>query len=242
MYIAVCDDESGSREQIYNLIKKQKKDCKVFLFASSEEMLKSEYDFDISFLDIKMGEISGIDLAKQIRTNQEKLNKKKSLIIFVTCYREFMEEAFDVNAFHYITKPINENKFVEIFSKALKEINNANNQLNKFIIIKHLDTKRKVYFRDICYIESNNKKVIFHTNYGELEIYEKMDNLEKELGDTFFRSHRCYLVNMEKITEYSSNSIIVTNGDNLVLAEKKYSEFVKTYMRYAKNGGIVNVK
>ena len=52
MYIAVCDDESGSREQISNLIKKQKKDCKVFLFASSEEMLKSEYDFDISFLDI----------------------------------------------------------------------------------------------------------------------------------------------------------------------------------------------
>ena len=77
MYIAVCDDESSSREQISNLIKKQKKDCKVFLFASSEEMLKSEYDFNISFLDIKMGEISGIDLAKQIRTNQEKLNKKK---------------------------------------------------------------------------------------------------------------------------------------------------------------------
>ena len=132
--------------------------------------------------------------------------------------------------------------YIITYFRVSGEINNSNNQLNKFILIKHLDTKRKVYLRDICYIESNNKKVIFHTNYGELEIYEKMDNLEKELGDTFFRSHRCYLVNMEKITEYNSNSIIVTNGDNLVLAEKKYSEFVKTYMRYAKNGGIVNVK
>ena len=241
MNIAVCDDDLQTREHISKLIKNQEKDCNLFQFSSSEEMLKSVYDFDISFLDIKMGEISGIDLAKQIRTNQENNNKNKGLIIFVTSYREFMEEAFDVNAFHYITKPINEIKFAEVFSKAIKEINNAKNQLKNFIIIKHLNTKRKVYLKDIYYVESNNKKVNFHTTYGELEIYEKMDNLEKELGDTFFRSHRCYLVNMEKITEYTSNYIIVANGDRLALAEKKYCEFIKTYMRYAKNGGIVNV-
>ena len=134
MKIAVCDDNLETRKYIFQLIKKQANDCEVFLFASSEEMLKSQYDFEISFLDIKMGEISGIDLAKQIREDQENNNKNKSLIIFITSYREFMEEAFDVNAFHFISKPINENKFMEVFSKALKEINNVNNQLNKFII------------------------------------------------------------------------------------------------------------
>ena len=241
MKIAVCDDNLETRKYIFQLIKKQANDCEVFLFASSEEMLKSQYDFEISFLDIKMGEISGIDLAKQIREDQENNNKNKSLIIFITSYREFMEEAFDVNAFHFISKPINENKFMEVFSKALKEINNVNNQLNKFIIVKHFETKRKVYLKDIFYVESSNKQVSFHTIYGNLKIYETMDNIEKELGDTFFRIHRFYLVNMEKIIEYTSNNILLSNGDNLIIAEKKYSGFVKAFMRYAKNGGIVNV-
>lgn len=61
------------------------------------------------------------------------------------------------------------------------------------------------------------------------------------LGDLFFRTHRCYIVNLEKVMAYSANSVQVLNGDSIMLAEKKYTDFVKTYLRYAKNGGIVNV-
>ena len=68
-----------------------------------------------------------------------------------------------------------------------------------------------------------------------------MEELENRLGSTFYRCHRCYLVNMEKISAYSADNIQVINGDNLLLARKKYSDFIKTYMRYVKNGGIVNV-
>ena len=73
------------------------------------------------------------------------------------------------------------------------------------------------------------------------EKYGKMDELENGLGNTFYRCHRCYLVNMEKISAYSADNIQVINGDNLLLARKKYSDFIKIYMRYVKNGGIVNV-
>lgn len=241
MKIAVCDDDSATTNHIDQLINNITNDFEVFLFSSSEEMLKLKMDFDILLLDIKMGDISGIDLAKQIRADQENKKKNKSLIIFITGYREYMEDAFDVNAFHFITKPINESKFTEVFSKALKEIKNANEQQKRFILIKHFETRRKVYLKDILYIESNNKKVIFHTIYGNFQIYETMDNIEKQLGDTFFRIHRFYLVNMEKITEYSSKNIVLTNKERLTIAEKKYSEFVKAYIRYAKNGGIVNI-
>ncbi len=68
-----------------------------------------------------------------------------------------------------------------------------------------------------------------------------MKELEKVLGSTFYRCHRCYIVNMEKISAYSADNIQVTNGDNMLLARKKYFDFIKTYMRYVKNGGIVNV-
>ena len=74
-----------------------------------------------------------------------------------------------------------------------------------------------------------------------LEVYGKMKELEKVLGSTFYRCHRCYIVNMEKISAYSADNIQVTNGDNMLLARKKYFGFIKTYMRYVKNGGIVNV-
>lgn len=63
----------------------------------------------------------------------------------------------------------------------------------------------------------------------------------KELGNAFYRCHRCYLVNMEKICAYSADTIQVVGGDELILAQKKYTDFVKRYMRYAKDGGIVNV-
>lgn len=108
-------------------------------------------------------------------------------------------------------------------------------------MVKSLGTQQKLLLKDIYYIESCNKKVIFHMTDGILEIYGKMEELEKLLGNTFYRCHRCYLVNMEKISAYSADNIQVMNGDSLLIARRKYSDFVKAYMLYAKNGGIVNV-
>ena len=152
-----------------------------------------------------------------------------------------MEAAFDVNAFHYLVKPIDEGKFSEVFSRAWKEMSVSSEQAKKYIIVKSTGAQKKLLLRNIYYIESGNKKVIIHTTDGTLEVYGKMEELENRLGSTFYRCHRCYLVNMEKISAYSADNIQVINGDNLLLARKKYSDFIKTYMRYVKNGGIVNV-
>ena len=64
---------------------------------------------------------------------------------------------------------------------------------------------------------------------------------EDKLSDSFYRCHRGYLVNLEKITAYSVDTIDLINGDSLILAQKKYSDFIKAYMRYAKDGGTTNV-
>ena len=117
----------------------------------------------------------------------------------------------------------------------------SSEQAKKYIIVKSTGAQKKLLLRNIYYIESGNKKVIIHTTDGTLEVYGKMEELENRLGSTFYRCHRCYLVNMEKISAYSADNIQVINGDNLLLARKKYSDFIKTYMRYVKNGGIVNV-
>ena len=273
MNIAVCDDDINISKQLSDLIKKQYRDAKISCFNRSEDLISCGDSFDIYFLDIEMGDISGIELAKRIRERQEYPGNSireaqadsekcirerradsgkcirerqsdpgnRSVIIFVTAYREYMEEAFDVNAFHYLVKPIKESKFAEVFKRAVKEVRSLEERRKQYLIIKDGENRKKLLFSEIQYIESNDRKVVFHTDSGLAETYARMYDLEKELGDTFFRCHRCYIVNFEKVTAYSVNSIRVLNGDSIILAEKKYTDFVKAYLRYAKNGGIVNV-
>lgn len=92
MKIAVCDDDRTTREQIASLIREQEPDAEVVTFEAGEEMIKSQENFTVSFLDVEMKEISGIDVAKHIREEQEKRGREKSIIIFVTGYREYMED------------------------------------------------------------------------------------------------------------------------------------------------------
>lgn len=262
MNIAVCDDDINISKQLSDLIKKQYRDAIINCFKGSEDLISCGDSFDIYFLDIEMGDISGIELARRIRERQEypgnsiregqadsekciperqEYPGNRSIIIFVTAYREYMEEAFDVNAFHYLVKPIKESKFAEVFQRAVKEVRSLEERRKQYLIIKDRENRKKLLFSEIQYIESNDRKVIFHTDSGLAETYARMYDLEKELGDTFFRCHRCYIVNFEKVTAYSVNSIRVINGESIILAEKKYTDFVKAYLRYAKNGGIVNV-
>ncbi|MDE6851134.1 MAG: LytTR family DNA-binding domain-containing protein [Lachnospiraceae bacterium] len=240
MKIAVCDDDRTIRKELLRLIQKQAPEADIAEYPSGEEVLNAKENFDIYFLDIEMGKVSGMDIARRIR-EQEESGGQRSIIIFVTGYREYMEAAFDVNAFHFLIKPINTEKFAAVFQRAWKEQSALHEQEKKYIMVKSSGTQQKLMLNNIYYIESRNKKVIFHTADAALEVYGKMEELQNVLGNTFYRCHRCYLVNMEKISAYSADNIQVTNGDNLLLARKKYSDFIKTYLRYVKNGGIVNV-
>lgn len=240
MKIAVCDDDKKVREQMSSMIKRQAPDFDICQYATGENMISAGIDHNIYFLDIEMGDISGIELAKKIRSERGN-SGKRSIIIFVTAFREYMEDAFDVNAFHYLVKSIKEKKFAEVFQRAVNEVVSTDERREKYILVKDGESKRKLLLREIQYIESSDRKVIFHMDNGLTETYARMYDLENILGDSFFRTHRCYIVNLEKVTAYSANSIQVLNGDSVMLAEKKYTDFVKTYLRYAKNGGIVNV-
>ena len=241
MRIAVCDDDKAAREHIVSLVKEQVQDPEIMEFISGEELLRAQNDFDISFLDVEMKGVSGMDVAKHIRQEQGEKGSTKSIIIFVSGYEKYMNDAFDVSAFHYLLKPINEEKFRAVFERALKELSTTEERTKRYILVKNSSTQQRVYIKDIYYIESANKKVIIHTSEGILESYGKMEELEQMIGSGFYRCHRCYLVNMEKIASYNGNSIKLVNGDGLILAQKKYADFIKQYMKYAKDGGIVNV-
>ena len=239
MNIAICDDDKRICTDISNLIQNKLTDAKVFVFNTKDALLNAKIDFDIFFLDVKA--VDGIEIAKIIRRRSELLHAPKSILIFVTGYREYAAEAFDVNAFHYLLKPIDVEKFSNVLNQAVTEIKNIQSQAEKFLLIKVDGAFKKIFLRDILYIESRNKKVAVHTTLETFETYGKMDAYEIALAENFFRCHRCYLVNLEKISAYTADTIKLTNGEQIFIAAKKYSDFVKSFLRYAKSGGLVNV-
>lgn len=239
MKIAICDSDKKICENIFNLIQKEI-DAEIFIFDSKEKILQSKEIFSIYFLDIKG--IDGLEIAKIIRRREKFFKNPPSILIFVTGYENFALEAFDVQAFHYILKPIDAKKFSQILNRAVDEIKNFQIQSEKFLMVKIDGVNKKIFLKNIFYVESADKKVIIHTTEKIFEIYGKMDAFEVALGENFFRCHRFFLVNFEKISAYNSTTIELVNGEKIFISEKRYSDFVKNFLKYAKSGGLVNIQ
>ena len=241
--IALCDSDAEFCRYIKNLIESRSPECETeiqtTIFLSAEELFSAEIDFHLYFLDIKG--INGLELARKVRKREEENRRLRSIIVFVTGFGEHMEAAFDVQAFHYLLKPVNAEKFYRVLERALKEIEFAQGQAENYVLLKLSDITKKVFLRDIFCVESNNKKVTVRTVEGNFEVEGTMSGFENALGENFYRSHRCCLVNFAHISAYNQKEITLTNGDIVLLAYKKYSAFVRAYLDYAKKGGAVNV-
>lgn len=229
--IAICDDEKAIREQINELIEKEKAGIGTNLYETGDALLAADKKFDIVFLDIQMEGTDGIETAKKLRERDE-----DAILIFITGIREYVFEAFDVAAFHYLLKPIEEEKFREVFRRAGRELEKRKSKRRETVFIKTRNRSFTLEKDSILYIESRGKKVEIHTTGETIEAYASMNEMEGQLGESFFRCHRGYLVNMVFVAEYDSESITLNNGGYVYLAKEKYGEFVKAYMRYLRNG------
>lgn len=232
MDIAIIDDEKVIREQIKELILKYAPDCAPESFATGEEFLSAKKPYHLVFLDIQMEGMNGIDTAKALRERQ-----KDAIVIFITAIKEYVFDAFDVSAFHYLLKTVDEKKFAEVFRRAAKEVEQRNKQAQDTIFIRTRNRNFTINRDSIVYIESRRKKVEIHTTNEIIETYATMNELEKELSGKFCRCHRGYLVNMAYIAEYDNNSISLNNGEKIFMSKERYSQFVKEYMRYLRSGG-----
>lgn len=235
MRIAVVDDETVICEQIKAWIRKSRPDHEITVYTSGQSFLAAGVSFDLVYLDIRMEGMSGMEVARAYRGMQP-----DAVLIFVTGAKEYALEAFDVSAFHYLIKPLEEAKFSRVLQEALEEAKrrrSSRQQERLFIRTRN----KTVPQGDILYIESRGKKVDIHTLKETFTIYGSMNRLEAQLGESFYRCHRGYLVNMAFISEYDADSITLAGGARVYLARKKHGEFVKTYMWYLQNGGVLSV-
>ena len=231
--IAVCDDEKNIRAYLVSLIKKQGAECSIVEYASAGEYLADGKEHDLVFLDIEMGgsgaELDGMGLARHIRGMDV---CRQPIIIFVTGYEKYVYDAFDVGAFQYLVKPVDEQKFAEVFGRAVGQAISEEEQRKKKLVIQYAGEGRAIPLNDIYYMESQNHNIVLYLKSGKLEYYGKIGDLEEELAGQFYRIHRGYLINLFHVEGYDKTEVRMANGDKLLLSRYKYDGFVQAYMDY----------
>ena len=235
--IAICDDEAPTRAYLASLIRAQDCPCEIVEYASAGDCLADTREADLLFLDIELASdrLNGMELAGRIR---EQSAMTQPVIIFVTGYERYVFDAFDVGAFQYLLKPVNEEKFGRVFARAVERIaaSRESPRKGRVLTLQSANISRTIPLDSIYYIESSDHKVVLRLRDGQFTCYAKIRDLELELRDQFFRIHKGYLVNLSYVAGYSKGSVTLANGDRLLLSKYKYQDFVKAYLHFLKRG------
>jgi len=238
MRIAICDDEKDIRELIGEKVTAQYPEAEIVYYPSGEELLLSDKCIDILFLDIQMPGRNGMEAAGELRKKE-----KDVILIFVTAVEEYVFQAFDVGAFHYIVKPMDDVKFSEVLRRAVDERNvqsvrriNVKTPEEKYVMINNAGVHSKVMIEDIVYAEVFNRKIVIHKMNDTIEYYGKLSDLEALAGENFFRPHRAYLINFKYVVKYDATTIYLETG-SVLMAKQNYPVFVKKYMKYNQKRG-----
>lgn len=227
--IAICDDEQNQIEYISSVLSawssQNGHSCEISMFASAESFLfeyESDKAYDILLLDVEMKNITGIELAKFIRQDNN-----RSEIIFITSHFEFVCEGYDVDALHYLIKPISENKLMQVLTKAVEKLSVD----PPSVVINCEGETVKLYESDILYVEAFLHYIIIQTNEKKYKIKESISAFEQKLSDNFYRVHRSYLVSIKHITRISRTSVNIGKIE-LPMSRGKYDDINRVFIEH----------
>lgn len=226
--IAICDDDKNQINHISSLVTKWGTEsghtCEIHTFSSAEAFLfayEEEKDFDILLLDVEMGEISGVELARRIREDNNRAE-----IIFITSYFEFFGEGYEVDALHYLIKPVSEKNLLPVLQKAAGRLAVS----PPSVVIACGGETIKLFESDILYIEAALHYITIHTKEREYKIKENISAFMEKLSDDFYRTHRSYLVSLKHIVRISRTMVTIENGTELPLARGKYDGINRAFI------------
>jgi len=228
MNILICDDIWDEAQKLENAVKKADIEANIVCFLKAQDVLnyiKTGANIDVCFLDIIMPEMNGIELAGKMRA--EGFGGK---IIFLTASKEYGVESYQVKAFFYLLKPVNE----EDVARLLNEIK------NKLIFedtagikIETRNMTRFVYFHEISFVEVINKNVYFRLlDKSEIVIFTSLNEVLPLLtsDERFAQCHRSYVVNLDAVSQISGNEIFLQCGRKAPIS-KSFKEFGDLYFR-----------
>jgi len=230
MRIAIVEDKEQHIETLKTYLQRYEKEenvkLEVYTFLDGLKFLDSyKTRFDIVFMDVDMPYINGVETAKRLRQMDRNV-----CLIFVTEYSQFAINGYEVEAFDFIVKPVDYEKFHLRLSKAIATVNK--NDLGT-ICIKNKDLVRMVKVADIYYLESRDHKIIYHLTDEDVETWGALDNIEKTLPNKYFaRCGTSYLVNLSYVISVKGNEVVLPNVV-LPISRLKKKEFIDKLMHFA---------
>ena len=215
--IAICDDSQADTEYLTTLVKEWAKDRTAIIktFPSAEAFLfkyAEEKDFDILLLDIEMGKMDGVTMAKAIRQDNESVQ-----IVFITGYSEYIADGYDVAALHYLIKPVKTEQLLSVLDRAAERLKKNEKEL----LLKTADETVVMPVREIRYLDVQQNYVTVHGK-TDVTVKRTLGEFEKELDERFFRLGRSYIVNLTCVRRISKTEVILTDGSAIPLPRGQY--------------------
>ena len=193
--IAVCDDDVIICSQMSELLQERDRDYTIDVYVSGQELIGSQKEYDVIFLDIEMEPINGIETAKILRNKG-----RKDYIIFLTSHTDYMPEAFKVQAFRFLQKPIQIQQFMESITEAEK---------------------------DIVYIEALGDGSCLHTEKETYVIKKYLKQWEAILDSSiFFKIHKSYMLGLRYVKVMNESNVELNVDDiSLPVARRRRKAF-----------------
>lgn len=226
--IAICDDEEKQRAYIKSLVERWLRQTfhhvKIQEYASSEQFLfEQAYDrTQILFLDIEMEKMDGIALAREIRKHNRQMQ-----IIFVTGYMEYIQEGYDVEALHYLLKPVSQEKIDSVLERAVERLKTA----DAVFLVECGGEVLRLPLKEIRFIESNRNYNIIHAD-NDYEMRGTLSELEEKLDEAFVRVGRSCLVNLHYVRRIGKTELILNTGEKLLVPRGSYKKLNEAFIKY----------
>lgn len=226
--IAVCDDQSEERKKIIRLIQdyieKEQFAVQIDEFESGESFLSSDISvYSLIFLDIFMNGINGMETARQLFEQNNRVQ-----IVFCSTSAEFAAESYDVEALHYLVKPIDRKKFFQVLDRFFRIYRSM-----KTITIKVQRIDTTFYLTDIIWVEAANHKCIIHTKQETVETRMAFSQICTQLLPfDFVQPIRYAVVSLKEITAIPTDTITLSDGSVIPISRGERMKIKQAFSDY----------
>lgn len=225
--VAVCDDEEVLCNQFEQILSSYITEKKINLevFYSGEKLIKALSEgenFDLIFLDIELKNINGVEVGKYIR---EELDNEDLQIVYISAKQQYAMELFVIRPMNFLVKPISKESVIIALEKAMK----LDGIHKRCFELKRGVEVLRIPYGDIEYFESDGRKIIVHTGDKIYDMYERLNNIEAMIPNTFIRIHQSYIVNTSKIKRWKASEVYITESTILPIS-RNYRKQVCSYL------------
>ncbi len=226
IHIAVCEDSPIHLEKLVQLIKSNMTEpCQIFSYLSSTEfkdcVKQKNMHFEIVFMDIQLGEDSGIALAKEVQSILPGIQ-----VVFVSQYLDYISTVYETEHIYFIYKGNLEQYIPLALNKALGNIHSSGKQYLEFF------WKREPYyvsFDEIIYIERMLRTTEIHTVNSTYFTSEKLVSLLQRLDNHFAICHQSFLINMNRITTFEKKYLMLDGSIKIPVSRAHYQELKQKF-------------